>query len=238
MTDVGEVLRKNYEQILENVEAAASRASRSLQDVTVVAVTKTVNENIIRVLFDMGLDNIGENRVRDAQEKAQELSDLPVKWHMVGHLQRNKVKKALGLFSFFHSVDSFRLAREVDAEARKLDVITPFLIEVNTGGEVSKFGVTPREALELSEKLNELDNISLKGLMTMAPFTEDMDVCRRCFERLRLLRDEINAKEIYRDRINELSMGMTQDYMIAVEEGATMVRIGSAFFDGIDKEVT
>jgi len=237
MTDVGVVLRKNYEKILQNIEAAASRSSRSLQDVTIIAVTKTVNENIIRVIFDMGLDNIGENRVRDAQEKAQELSDLPIKWHMVGHLQRNKVKKALGLFSFFHSVDSLRLAREMDAESGKRDVITPVLIEVNTGGEVNKFGVAPTGALELSENLNELENISLKGLMTMAPFTEDMDVCRRCFERLRLLRDEINARQIYRDRISELSMGMTQDYMIAVEEGATMVRIGSAFFEGIDKKV-
>ena len=233
MNDTRETLRKNYEKILGNVVAAASRASRSPQDVTVVAVTKTVNESIVRALFDMGLENIGENRVQNALAKASRLGDLPIKWHMVGHLQRNKVKKALSLFSLYHSVDSLRLATEMDKESRKLDIITPFLVEVNTGGEIGKFGVNPRQALELSEKLNELENISLKGLMTMAPLTEDMDVCRRCFERLRLLADEINEKEVYRYKITELSMGMTQDYQVAVGQGSTMVRIGSAFFEGI-----
>ena len=236
LTDMNEtksVIQKNYESILENIETAAAKAGRSSTSVAIVAVTKTVDENTIRMLFDLGLDNIGENRVKDALTKAQDLSDLPIKWHMIGHLQRNKVKKALNLFSFFHSVDSRRLAVEIDKESEKQDLMTPVLIEVNTSGELSKFGIGPAEAIKLTEQIAELRNISLKGLMTMAPFTEDTEVCRKCFVRLRGLLDEINEKEVYPEKLTELSMGMTQDYVAAVEEGATIVRIGSAFFKGL-----
>jgi len=233
MINTESIIRKNYETILENIEAAASNAGRPSASVTIVAVTKTVDEDVIRTLFDIGLENIGENRVKDALAKASRLSDLPIKWHMIGHLQRNKVKKAVNLFRFFHSVDSRRLAEEIDKESLKQDVTAPLLIEVNTSGEVSKFGATPQQAIKLTEQVAELRNVSLKGLMTMAPFTDDMEVCRKCFVRLRNLLEEINKKEIYPEKLTELSMGMTQDYQVAVEEGSTIVRIGSAFFKGL-----
>jgi pyridoxal phosphate enzyme (YggS family) len=232
--DATRIIRKNYERILENIEAAASGAGRSGRDVSIVAVTKTVDINTIRTLFDLGLENIGENRVKDALLKAEELGDLPIRWHMVGHLQRNKVKRALTCFSYIHSVDSARLAEEIDKESAKLDIVTPILLEVNASGEVAKFGIKPADGVALVESIAELKNIALKGLMTMAPFSDDMEVCRRCFARLRDTLEEINRKEVYPEKLSELSMGMTQDYPVAVEEGATIVRIGSAFFEGLN----
>jgi pyridoxal phosphate enzyme (YggS family) len=182
----------------------------------------------------MGATDIGENRVQEAQSKARQLADLSVRWHMIGHLQRNKARDAAGLFALIHSVDSERLARELEKRADQEGRTLPVLIEVNTSGEPQKFGVSPDDVLSLTMAVSGLDHLELRGLMTMAPVVEKPDDARPCFRKLRELRDQINETAQLSRPLTELSMGMTQDFEVAIEEGATMVRVGSALFRGMD----
>ena len=222
-------LQDKIRRVNDRIEAAALRAGRMKEDVTLVAVTKTYPVDIIREAINAGLLNLGENRVQEASGK---IPDLPrsVTWHLIGHLQRNKVKKALELFHFIHSIDSERLALEISDRAQERGVRIPCLVEVNTSGEDSKHGIGPDDAVALCNKINGLPGIEIAGLMTIGPFTGEPEDARPCFQKLRRLKEEAVRGGFSADRFRHLSMGMTSDFEIAIEEGATIVRIGSALF--------
>ena len=220
-----DIIRKNYDHIKSNIISSCKKVGRNADAIKIVVVTKSVSSEVVNTLSQLGITDIGENRVQDALEKAK---NVPHKynWHLIGHLQTNKVKKALQLFSTIHSVDSQRLADELQREAVKLDKVIDAFIEVNVSGEKSKQGVSPSEVGGLVNSIrNNYKNINLLGLMTMAPMVENPEEVRPYFRRLRGLRDEVGLKH--------LSMGMTQDYTVAVEEGADYLRIGTAFFKGL-----
>ncbi|MFA5367403.1 MAG: YggS family pyridoxal phosphate-dependent enzyme [Dehalococcoidia bacterium] len=214
-------IAQNIQEVRERIARAAARAGRSPGDVTIVAVTKTVAEPAIREAIAAGISNLGESRVQEAQRKIAQLSEcepVPV-WHMIGHLQRNKVQTALEIFDIIHSIDSVRLAREVSAEAK---IIVPVLLEVNLSGEETKGGFPPDELAEALAEISSLPNLSIRGLMTIAPWVDDAEEVRPVFRTLRELRDSFG--------LEQLSMGMSEDFEIAVEEGATMVRLGRIIF--------
>ena len=211
--------------------AAAARAGRPADDVRLVAVTKYVGLDEIRALIAAGCMDLGESRPQQLWERAAEFRDLPVRWHMIGHIQRNKVEPTLPLAAMIHSVDSFRLAEAIDAAAGKLDRKVPVLLEVNTSHEPAKHGFAPEEVEPLLPKLLELEHIEIRGLMCMASLEGGGDEARRNFADLRTLRDRLQAGCPATIHLDELSMGMSGDYEIAVEEGATIVRIGSALFE-------
>lgn len=224
-------LARNVAKVRERVLSACERAQRSVDEVKIVAVTKYVDVEAMRQLIDLGISHIGENRVQDARKKFSALdSELSgITTHMIGHLQRNKVSWCLRLFDLIHSVDSLRLAEEINRQSGKLGRVTPCLLQVNISGEETKYGFAPSDLKEAIAQIAQMENIQVKGLMTMAPFVEP-EKTRSIFRGLRMLRDEINELEIPNVHLTELSMGMTNDFEVAIEEGATLVRIGSAFF--------
>jgi pyridoxal phosphate enzyme (YggS family) len=221
------VVSENLAKVVERIASACQKAGRDPAEVKVVAVTKTHSPDVIRQAIKAGINNIGENRVQEAEIKYHEI-DADVTWHLVGHLQRNKVRKALTMFSMIHSLDSRRLVREIEKESAKLDKIIPCLIEVNTSGEASKFGVEPDGLAELVTEVLKAEHIKLVGLMTIGPLTEDQDRIRRSFTLLRELRDRV--ENIFGCYLPHLSMGMSDDFEIAVQEGSTMVRLGRVLF--------
>ncbi len=221
-------IRDNLKRVYEKVGDAAIRAGRSPEDVTLVAVTKTVPASRINLAIDAGVKIIGENRVQEAEAKKEEVQ--PVTWHMVGHLQTNKVKKVVPIFDMIHSVDSWHLAREIDEKCRNIGKIMPVLVEVNTSGEESKFGMAPEAAIELVEKMSRLPNISIRGLMTIGLFSDDRRLVTACFRKLCVLAEKIKSAKLDNVRMEVLSMGMSSDYELAISEGSTMVRIGTAIF--------
>ena len=227
-----EILAQNLERTRLRIKEASRIAGRATEEICLVAVTKGIHREWIGELHALGVRDIGENRVQEALEKALALP-VTFTWHMVGHLQRNKVKKGVALFSWIHSVDSIPLAVEIDREARLLGKTVPVLIQVNTSGEKTKFGLSPNDLLRVLEGVSNLRNMQVKGLMTIAPLEEDEELCRPFFHSLRELRDQANRAGAYRDSLTELSMGMSQDFAAAVEEGSTMVRIGTLLFQGI-----
>ncbi len=217
MTDIA----ANLATVHARVGAAAARAGRSSHDITLVGVSKTHPVEIARAAFDAGLRDLGENRVQEAAPKISKMREegAAPNWHLVGHLQRNKVPAATDLFDILHSVDSERLAEAISAAAtRSLRVF----IEVNVAGEETKFGAAPAEVSKLAQRVGRLPNIELAGLMTVAPRVDDPEDVRPVFRALRELRDAIGLRE--------LSMGMTDDFEVAVEEGSTLVRVGRAIF--------
>ena len=219
----------NVREVMGRIEAAASRALRDPADVRLVAVTKTVEPARIIEAIEAGVTRIGENRVQEAERKfTGELP--PVEKHLVGHLQTNKVKKALPLFDMIQSVDSVRLAREISRQCRADGSAADVLVEVNTSGEETKFGLEPDEVVEVVEQLADLPGLRVLGLMTIGAFLPDPEDVRPCFRRLRELRDIIEEKVIPGISMEHLSMGMTNDYEVAIEEGATIVRVGRAIF--------
>ena len=225
---------ENLRHVRERIAAAARRADRSADDVQLLPVTKTVGVEEMSILYDAGLRCVGENRVQDALDKSRDFAHEDVAWHLIGHLQRNKVKKALDLFTFLHGLDSVRLARSLSDElvARKRSL--PCLIEVNTSGEPQKHGFSPEELPDAAPEIALLPGLRVEGLMTMAVFSDDPARVRPCFAHLRELAHRLRARRIPALRMKHLSMGMTQDFEIAVEEGATIVRVGSALFQGIE----
>lgn len=191
---------------------------------TLIGVTKTVPADVVGEAIRAGLTDLGENRVQEAQAKRAALTASgPVRWHLIGHLQRNKVKQALELFGVIHSVDSLALANELDRHAGQRGTRVDALVQVNVSGEATKFGCAPQEAVSLAHSVTRLAHLRLVGLMTMAPFAEDPEAARPHFRRLRQVRDEIDASL-------KLSMGMSGDFEVAIEEGADFVRIGTAIF--------
>ncbi len=227
-----DIISRNLEDVRRRVDEACRRSGRSPGDVRLVAVTKAVGVEEIGILRDLGVSDFGENRVHVAAPKIAALSG-DLRWHMIGHLQRNKVKKALELFDVCHSLDSLILAEEISRRVQPVGKIVTLLVEVNTGGEAAKHGVEPQQARSLAMEASRLPGLRIVGLMTMAPFVDDMEVCRECFRKLRETADSIRADESETLRMEQLSMGMTQDFEVAVEEGATMVRVGSALFKGL-----
>jgi hypothetical protein len=226
-------IRENIAAVQEQIAAAAKRSGRSPSDIALMAVTKTHSPDRIREAYESGLRLFGENRVQEFSTKADNLTDLvDAEWHMIGHLQTNKAVKAAELFSAVDSVDSVKLAEKLDAGARAASKQLQVLIEVNVGGEAAKTGVAP-DAPELEDLLKaapRLEALNFRGLMTVPPFTEDPEGARPYFRRLRTLRDQIAARNLPAITMEILSMGMSHDFAVAIEEGSTCIRIGTAIF--------
>lgn len=223
------VIRENMELVRSRINAACERAGRDPGEVTLIAVSKTKPVSQLLEAYDAGAREFGENKVQELTDKQPKLPG-DIRWHMIGHLQRNKVKYLVGRTALIHSVDSLRLAEEISREAVKQGVTVEILIEVNVAGEESKFGVAPEDAAALTAEIAKLPGISVQGLMTIAPFTEVSESNRPFFRKLKQLSVDITAKNIDNVSMNVLSMGMTGDYEIAVEEGATCVRVGTGIF--------
>ena len=224
------MLKENLEQVEQNIERACKKAGRARSEVTLIAVSKTKPVEMIQEIYDAGCRDFGENKVQELCEKIEQLPN-DIKWHMIGHLQRNKVKYIIdNHVSLIHSVDSYRLAEEINIQAKKKNVIVPILVEVNIAMEESKFGISPEDAIALVEQTAELKNVKIEGLMTIAPYVVDAEENRLYFRKIKQLSVDIGNKNIDNVSMKILSMGMTGDYMVAIEEGATMVRVGTGIF--------
>lgn len=212
------------------IKTKALEIGRDPAGITLVGVTKMKSPDLIQTAIDAGLRDIGENYLQDFEAKIPDLNLTRVRCHLIGHLQTNKVKKALALFDTIHSVDRFKLADALQKEAQKLDKTIPILVQVNTSGEESKYGLAPEDTVAFVKQIAPLPHLKIEGLMTIAAFLDDPEAVRPMFRRLRELRDEIDSLKLPRVWMKELSMGMTNDYLVAIEEGATMVRVGTAIF--------
>lgn len=219
----------NYKAIRERVNACALRCGRKPEDITLIAVSKTKPLSDIEELIQIGVQEFGENKVQELCDKWEHVS-RPVHFHLIGHLQTNKVKYIVDKACMIHSVDSVRLAKEIQKEAAKKQVVVEILIEVNVAQEESKFGLKMEEVLPFVQELSGYPNLHVNGLMTIAPFVEDPEMNRNYFRSLKQLSLDIKEKNIDNIDMNVLSMGMTNDYLVAIEEGATMVRVGTAIF--------
>ena len=235
-------IAERIKRIEDTIAAACGRSNREPQDVRLVVVTKSADVEQIKDVLRLGYAHLGENRVQQLKKIAAQIAQfieqgspeekLPqeVHWHMIGHLQRNKVRPVLSITSLVHSVDTLRLAEEINAASGKLNLRPRILLQVNTSNEPQKYGVPVGAATHLAEQIETLPHIELVGLMTMAPLTRNKDVIRACFVRARELFCEMRGEKIVGKQFTELSMGMSSDYETAVEEGATILRIGSAIF--------
>jgi hypothetical protein len=223
-------IKDNVARVRERIEAACRRAGRRPEEVRLVAVSKTVPPERIRQAFAAGLRDFGENRVQEARAKRPVLADLGITWHMVGHLQTNKAALARELFQWIHSLDSLRLAQKLDQAPEGRGERLPVLLEVNLGAESTKSGATEAELFHLAEAIGQLSSLEVRGLMTLPPFYEDPQRARPFFRRLRALAEEITARGFPGISMRELSMGMSHDFEVAIEEGATIVRVGTAIF--------
>jgi pyridoxal phosphate enzyme (YggS family) len=217
-------------QVNERIERAAIAAGRHPEDIQLIAVSKTKPTELIAQAIAAGLTIFGENYIQEARDKFNALAAQPIHWHFIGHLQSNKAKYAVRLFDLIHSVDSIKLATEIDRQAAKIDKIQPILIQVNISREATKSGLTADETIERIQQISALTHVRVRGLMTMPPFFDDPDRARPYFARLHELRDAIAAAGIPNVEMRELSMGMTGDFEAAIAEGATLVRIGTAIF--------
>ena len=219
----------NLASIQERISKAALRADRDPAAIRLVAVSKTVSTESIREAIAAGVTTLGENYVQEARNKIARIGKQ-VEWHFIGHLQSNKARSAVDLFSMIHSVDRLSLAEALNQEANKQGKFLPVLIQVNIAGEESKSGINPQETLQLLERIAGLQHLSVLGLMTMPPWFEDPEDARPHFNALRKLREELANKKIHGVSLQELSMGMSGDFEVAIEEGATLVRVGTAIF--------
>lgn len=236
MPDKDSAIAANVERVRERVARAAERTGRRAEEVTIVAVSKTFPPEAIRAAYDAGLRHFGENRVQDFEAKQPKLANLEVTWHFIGHLQSNKARRALTLFSRVDTLDSLALAQKLDAAAAAEGKQLPTLIEVHLGDEQSKSGVTEAELSRLAESILPLEHLELRGLMVIPPYAEDPQGARPYFRRLRELRDDL-SRRIGRP-LPGLSMGMSHDFEVAIEEGATEIRPGTALFGERSKPVT
>jgi pyridoxal phosphate enzyme (YggS family) len=225
-------IRINIARVLENIREGALLSGRKATDVKLMAVTKTVSDDRIMEALNAGISLIGENYVQEATRKEDMLQKTysRVRWHMIGRLQTNKAKYAVKLFDMIHSLDRMELALELDKRSKAAERKTKVLIEVNTSGEASKSGIPISKAMELVKVVSDMENLSIMGLMTMPPWLADPEKSRPYFAALRELKEKIASANIPSVRMEELSMGMTDDYMVAIEEGATIVRIGRGIF--------
>ncbi|RPJ37879.1 MAG: YggS family pyridoxal phosphate-dependent enzyme [Planctomycetaceae bacterium] len=228
-------------RVEQTIAAACARSGREPSDIRLVVVTKSADFEAIKEVLHLGYTHFGENRVQQLKKVATQVSEFlqqeagtgqppEIHWHMIGHLQRNKVRQVLPMVSLIHSVDTLRLAEEISNSASKMNLRPKILLQVNTSNEPQKYGVPVGAAIHLAEQIETLPNVQLIGLMTMAPLTRNKDIIRACFTRARELFYEMRGEKIVGQQFTELSMGMSSDYEIAIEEGATILRIGSAIF--------
>ncbi len=223
------MIKENLNTVETKIAAACVRAGRERADVMLIAVSKTKPVEMLTEAYDTGVRDFGENK---AQEMCDKIPKLPadIRWHMIGHLQRNKVKYIIDQAALIHSVDTYRLAEEINIQAKKRGIIVPILVEVNIAGERSKFGASAEDAMLLVEEIAALENLRIKGLMTIAPYVVDAEENRPYFRKIKQLSVDITNKNIDNVSMEVLSMGMTGDYEVAIEEGATMVRVGTGIF--------
>ncbi|MHC4618007.1 MAG: YggS family pyridoxal phosphate-dependent enzyme [Planctomycetota bacterium] len=237
-------ISERIERVKDTIKSTCARVGRDPGQIKLVIVTKSATFDAVKEVIEMGFTELGENRVQQLKKVSAQVAELvqqkegdsllpqEVHWHMIGHLQRNKVRHVLPLVSLIHSVDTLRLAEEIDASAAKLNLRPRVLLQTNTSNEPQKYGVPVGAATHLAEQIMTLPNLTLIGLMTMAPLTHNKDIVRDSFVRARELFVEMRGEKIVGPEFRELSMGMSSDYQIAVEEGATILRIGSAVFAG------
>jgi len=230
------MLAENLQEIELKIQDACKKANRSREEVTLIAVSKTKPVFMLKEVYDFGIRNFGENKVQELCEKHPQLPN-DIKWHQIGHLQTNKVKQVIDKASLIHSVDSVRLAETIEKEAAKRDLIVNILIEVNVAEEESKFGFKVEEVLPAIETIATFPHVQIKGLMTIAPFVENPEENRTVFARLQKLSVDIRSKNIDNVSVDILSMGMTNDYQVAIEEGATMVRVGTGIFGAREYQI-
>lgn len=240
MTKIPERLKR----IKDTISSSCARAGRDPSEVTLVVVTKSATFEDVQQVIHLGVTDLGENRVQQLKKVCAQVDEVlrgpggdpallkKIRWHMIGHLQRNKVRQVLPIAVLIHSVDTLRLAEEINTAAARLDLHPKVLLQVNTSDEPQKYGVPVGAAMHLAEQIETLPNVRIAGLMTMAPLTHNKDIVRSCFVRARELFIEMRGEKVVGPRFTELSMGMSSDYEIAVEEGATILRIGSAIFAG------
>jgi hypothetical protein len=238
MSGLGRI-EENIRKIKDRIAQASQRVGRNPSEIRLVCVTKEADVGQIKEAIRAGITEIGENRVQDALKKYNYFTRYltpntkhltPIKWHMVGHLQTNKIKSAIKIFDLIHSVDSLRLAEEINRQANRINKIQDILIQVNTSLELTKFGLKPNEAIEVIKEVAKFKNINIKGLMTIAPIVDNPEKTRPYFKILKDLRDELNELRVTSYELRVLSMGMSQDFEVAIEEGANMLRIGRAIF--------
>lgn len=223
------MIKENLKQVKEKIQAACQRAGRDRSEVTLIAVSKTNPIELLQEAITSGQVDFGENKVQELTSKYEQLPKH-LRWHMIGHLQRNKVKYLVDKVCLIHSVDSLRLAETINHEAIKAGVTVPILIEINAADEKSKYGITCEETFACLEAIAKLPNISIRGFMTIAPFVADPEENRMIFRKLKQLSVDIREKNMNNVNVDILSMGMTGDYEVAIEEGATMVRVGTGIF--------
>lgn len=227
------MLKERLEEVEEKIQEACRRAGRDRSEVTLIAVSKTKPAEILKEAYDLGVRVFGENKVQELTEKFEVLPK-DIRWHMIGHLQTNKVKYIADKVELIHSVDSLRLAETIEKEAAKRGRVIDILVEVNVAEEESKFGLKKEEVIPFIEKVAGFSHINVRGLMTIAPFVENPEKNRSVFADLRKLSVDITAKNIDNVNVSIFSMGMTNDYEVAIEEGATMVRVGTGIFGARD----
>ena len=223
------MLKENLRNVESQIQASCEKSGRQREDVTLIAVSKTKPVELLQEAYDAGVRDFGENKVQEICDKYDRLPSH-IRWHMIGHLQRNKVKYIIDKVCMIHSVDSYRLAEEINIHAKKHKLVMPVLIEVNIAQEQTKFGVSKDDAMQLIEEAAHLDSIQIQGLMAVAPYVENAEENRKYFQELAKLAVDIRAKNIDNVVMRVLSMGMTGDYAVAIEEGAAMVRVGTGIF--------
>ncbi len=223
------VLKENYANVLKNVHNACERAGRKTDDVTLIAVSKTKPVEMLQEIYDCGCRDFGENKVQEIMDKYEKLPN-DIRWHMIGHLQTNKVKYIVDKVYMIHSVDSIKLAKEISKEAVKKNVAVKVLLEVNVAKEETKFGLLTEEVLDFYKEVIDLPGLKVCGLMTIAPYVENSEENRQHFVKLKQLMVDIESEKTDNISVGELSMGMTGDYEVAIEEGATYVRVGTGIF--------
>ena len=226
-------IKENLANVRKNIEESCKKVGRDVSEVTLITVSKTKPLSDLRIAYEEGSRDFGENKVQELVSKIDEMPS-DVKWHLIGHLQRNKVKYIAGKVAMIHSVDSYRLAEEINVQAKKNSCVIPILIEINIAGEDTKFGIKPEEAEELIREISELENVKVSGLMTIAPNVANPEENRAYFKAMKDLFVDISSKNIDNVEMKVLSMGMTNDYIVAVEEGATMIRVGTGIFGARD----
>ena len=227
------MITQNLKQTQNNIAEAAKKSGRTSDDILLVAVSKTKPLSALQEAYNAGIRDFGENKVQELCDKYDQLPK-DIRWHMIGHLQRNKVKYLIGKVTMIHSVDSLRLAEEISKESVKKDAQTDILLEINCAGEESKFGICPKDTLALVRQIAVLPNVHIRGLMTVAPLTQTPEENRVYFQLMKKLSVDIAKKNIDNITMSILSMGMTNDYQVAIEEGATMVRVGTGIFGARD----
>ena len=231
------MLKENLTEVQSRVEQACKRAGRDVTEVTLIAVSKTKPVTDLQEIYNAGVRDFGENKVQEMCDKMEKMPK-DINWHMIGHLQRNKVKYIVGNVALIHSVDSYRLAEEINIQAKKKGNVVPILVEVNIADETTKFGVSKEDAMELVRQIASLDALSIKGLMTIAPYVVDPEENRAYFRKIKELSVDIDNQNIDNVSMDILSMGMTGDFEVAIEEGATMVRVGTGIFGKRDYQNT